>query len=79
MSIIQNMSTFVCEYCNSKLASLVNLKIHKKKTKKCLEIQKQMGLSNSLEMFECQYCEKTFNYKTSLKKHYDICSEKINY
>ena len=56
-------NSFVCQFCNKSFVSKYTLSIHKKTTKKCLDIQKQLVQPTDIKLYECEYC----NYTSTIK------------
>jgi hypothetical protein len=69
----ENKSTnHVCEYCKKNFTTAYSLKTHQKTTKYCLEIQ-----NKEVEpCYNCNYCNKTFNIKSTYSSHILVCREK---
>jgi hypothetical protein len=65
-----------CEFCKKELSSLSSLNLHKKTTKKCLEIQEQQGLNIKNNEFNCDFCNKTFKLKQTCNDHINVCKSK---
>jgi hypothetical protein len=74
------MSTFNCEYCHSVFKNSSSLKLHQKKAKYCIKIQKEnnemkVNCNNILNnKFKCENCDKLLSSKRNLDNHYSICN-----
>jgi hypothetical protein len=71
-----------CEFCKKKYSNIHTLKTHQQTTKFCLKIQDKINIKDKLEdiekkIFSCDYCNKEFLLKASLKDHLKICKKKI--
>jgi len=71
---VNMMASFVitCEYCDLTLASQRNLIIHQKNSKRCLEKR-----NIDADKFTCDSCRKIFFNKRNIKRHEQICKEKV--
>ena len=63
----------ICQFCNVNLSTITSLKMHQRRTKKCLIIQ---GLSTKGD-FECPTCKLSFLTKFSLSSHIVSCNKKL--
>jgi hypothetical protein len=61
---------FTCEFCNKNFSTKGNLSVHKKRAKKCLELQKK----DESSLFNCHMCSKTFSSKQRLESHIEKCN-----
>ena len=62
----------VCQFCDANMSTIASLKMHQRRTKKCLIIQ---GISTKGE-FECLTCTLSFLTKNSLSTHIISCNKK---
>jgi len=65
-------SKFICEFCKKNYSNIHTLKTHQTTTKFCINIQEKINNeTNKLErkIFSCDYCNKEFLLKASLKDH----------
>jgi hypothetical protein len=69
------MEGLICEFCNNKFKNISNLNNHKKRTKYCIELQKQKNSEVSNYLTECQYCSKSFSSHI-FKRHLETCKLK---
>ena len=71
------MTNLNCEYCNSVFKSFSALKLHQKKAKYCIKIQKD-NKDYTEEIiniqFKCENCGKVLSSKRNLDNHYSICN-----
>ncbi len=70
------MASLICEYCNKTYSSISSLNNHKKTTKKCLDIQKNLNKIIVMTEFNCKYCNKVFTTKQNIKIHETNCRTK---
>lgn len=70
----------ICEYCNSDISTLHNLKRHQQTNKKCLQIQKDSKIEEINEQIhKCDRCDKTYSSKQYLRSHVcTIAKERID-
>jgi hypothetical protein len=74
----------MCNFCKKNFSSVSSLNLHKKTANYCLTLQTSLNkivdsekiISNDENNFICNYCNKVFNLKTILLKHYNFCKEK---
>ncbi len=66
-----------CEYCNKVYSNSYTLLTHKRTTRSCLKIQKELGIVSNYKMFLCSFCKKDITTKVKFDKHLLICKEKI--
>lgn len=64
-----------CEYCKQNYTNISTLKLHQKSAKFCLEIQKKLNNSITIQEFSCEYCFKKFTLKQSLQDHLNTCKK----
>lgn len=64
-----------CEYCKQDYINLSTLKFHQKSAKFCLQIQKKLNNSITIQEFNCEYCFKKFTLKQSLQDHLNTCKK----
>ena len=62
----------ICQYCNSDLSTVGNLKVHQRTSKKCLKIQ---GISQDIK-YSCDICNKNLSTKDNLQTHMYSCIKK---
>ena len=68
---------FICEFCNSQLSTKSSLIHHQKRTKFCLNKQKEKGIIDVIHQeYECDNCHKKFINKTIKDRHVIMCSSK---
>lgn len=72
------MTEYICTYCGSVLANKRNLRYHQKRTKFCLEKQKEMNLEVVEDLKDCEFCHCRFE-PCSYKKHMVTCKAKQAY
>ena len=67
-----------CKFCKKNFLNKNTLKYHQKTAKFCIAIQTQLKNDTCQEQssFNCEYCNKCFNIKHHLTRHYDTCKEK---
>ncbi len=66
------MSKYLCEFCDHKLSTEVNLKKHQQTAKYCLKAQGKVISS----AFTCEYCDKKFTQKSNLQFHAKSCKQR---
>ena len=64
-----------CNFCKNKLKSVSSLNFHKKKNKKCLEIQKSISNDIKSSLVTCSFCNKQF---ANINRHIEVCKTKKN-
>jgi uncharacterized Zn-finger protein len=64
-----------CEYCSIFQTTRGNLEKHQRTSKKCIDIQKSLGLQVEDPIVKCPYCNKDYNI-LGLKQHIDLCPVK---
>ena len=69
------MESIICEFCNNKFKTISNLNNHKKRTKYCIELQKQKNSEVTNYLIDCEYCLKSFSSHL-LKRHLETCKFK---
>ena len=62
-----------CKFCKKILSTIGALRVHQKRTAKCLKLQ---GIEKKGD-FECKLCGKDFNIKLHLHNHENICKRNI--
>ena len=60
-----------CEFCKETFINNSNLKMHQLKAKYCLKIQNVTPDT----IYKCKVCEKSFNVKSSLERHENLCKD----
>lgn len=61
-----------CEFCKNKFSSNTNLNHHQKNAKYCLT---RRGVDTSRAEHKCEGCNKTFQRKYELSRHYKSCKK----
>jgi hypothetical protein len=66
-----------CEFCHVIVQRASCLETHQSTTRKCLLIQKQLGLIPLEKLYECEYCTKKQTTKNNHMKHISKCKVKL--
>lgn len=66
-----------CEYCHVTVQRASYLPTHQSTTRKCILIQKTLGIDIATKMYECEYCHKQQTTKDNNIKHRAICKIKL--
>ncbi len=66
----------VCNYCKNQFSSKKIMESHQRKTKYCLEIQKQNNPDVYVITFDCDFCDKKFLRKGDYSRHQETCKLK---
>jgi len=61
-----------CEFCHNEFSNKQNLNAHQKKTKYCLKLQ---GITNDIESYLCESCDKSFTKRFNYERHSKICKK----
>jgi hypothetical protein len=62
--------SFICEFCEAELSTKYTLKTHQTRTKSCLKIQKELGITiEHTNKFQCPNCHKEYTSKQNLSEH----------
>ena len=68
----KEIKMFQCEFCNKTYSSKSNLNVHKKTTKRCLDLRENV----QFEQYKCLFCDYYSENKNSIKRHEIICKSK---
>ena len=66
-----------CEYCHVTVQRATYLPIHQSTTRKCILIQKTLGIDRATKLYECEYCHKQQTTKDNNIKHSATCKIKL--